>query len=218
MLWSCASATTTQHFDRGIKEISKTDKALFDWLRHIPPKHWSMSHFTGIEAFQDEKPKKKDTGTSCEEESKSSFWKQSNREFLAKKQEKVKNGAYQRKETRTCYKCDEVGHIAWNCSQATKTKQEVPKKLKEKVVEKNEPPIDKFKIFENSTYEVGECSKTRFYKKRAKHDNQMWVVKKFVEKFGDESDSTKSEEPRVEVKEENLVPPVDDVNFPTIEG
>ncbi|KAJ0951333.1 hypothetical protein HanPSC8_Chr02g0058741 [Helianthus annuus] len=47
MLWSCASATTTQHFDRGIKEISKTDKALFDWLRHIPPKHWSMSHFTG---------------------------------------------------------------------------------------------------------------------------------------------------------------------------
>ncbi|XP_035837768.1 uncharacterized protein LOC110897597 [Helianthus annuus] len=168
----------------------------------------------GFEAFQnDEKPKKKDSGTSCEEESKSSFWKQSNREFLAKKQEKMKNGAYQRKETRTCYKCNKVGHIAWNCSQATKTKHEVSKKLKEKVVEKNEPPTDKFKIFENSTYEVGECSKTSFYKKRAKHDNQMWVVKKFVEKFGDESDSTKSEEPQVEVKEENSVPPMDDVTY-----
>ncbi|KAJ0766370.1 putative bacterial ABC-type protein transporter [Helianthus annuus] len=101
-------------------------------------------------------------GTNCEEESKSSFWKQSNREFLAKKQEKMKNGAYQRKETRTCYRCNEVGHIAWNCAQATKTKQEVSEKLKGKIVEKNEPPTEKFKIFENSTYEVGECSKTRF--------------------------------------------------------
>ncbi|KAJ0702758.1 putative transcription factor interactor and regulator CCHC(Zn) family [Helianthus annuus] len=135
----------------------------------------------------------------------------------------MKNGANQKKETRTCYKCNEVGHIAWNCSKATNIKQEVVSKLKEKVVEKNEPPTEKFKIFENSTYEVGECSKTHFYKKRAKNDNQMWVVKKIhedVKKFdiksGDESDSTKSKEPQVEVKEENSVPPMDDINFPPL--
>ncbi|KAM0003814.1 putative transcription factor interactor and regulator CCHC(Zn) family [Helianthus debilis subsp. tardiflorus] len=134
-------------------------------------------------------------GGSVEEEQKKPFWRQSNQEFLA---ERKGTGVFHPKETRTCYKCNEVGHIAWNCSQATKTKQGVSKKLKEKVVDV-EPPTKKFKSFENSIYEVGECSKKNFYKKRAK-DNQMWVVKKLSEKAGDESDSIKSVEPQVEVK------------------
>ncbi|KAJ0613912.1 putative transcription factor interactor and regulator CCHC(Zn) family [Helianthus annuus] len=155
------------------------------------------------------------SGTSLEEEAKSSFWKQSNKEFLAKRQEGMKNGAYQRKETRTCFRCQEIGHIAWNCPLATKIKQEVVSKLKEKVVDKNEPPTEKFKIFKNLTYEVGECSK-RFYKRRGNLDNQTWVVKKSDLKAGDESDFTKSEKPQFVLKEENSVPPMDEVNFPPL--
>ncbi|KAJ0804836.1 putative transcription factor interactor and regulator CCHC(Zn) family [Helianthus annuus] len=162
------------------------------------------------------KPKTKFvSSTSSEEEAKSSFWKQSNKTFLAEKQKFVKNGANQKKETRTCYRCQEVGHIAWNCPKATKTKQEVVSKLKEKIVDKTEPPTEKFKVFKNSKYEVGECSK-RFYKRRVNLNNQTWVVKKSDVKSGDESDSTKSEEPQVYSKEEKSVPPMDDENFPPL--
>ncbi|KAJ0603458.1 hypothetical protein HanHA300_Chr02g0038481 [Helianthus annuus] len=155
-----------------------------------------------------------ESGGSAEEEQKKLFWKQSNQEFLAEKK-RIGTGVFHRKETRTYFRYNKAGHIAWNCLLDTKTKQEVSQKLKEKAVEKHEPPTETFKIFKNSTFEVGGCSKKFFYKKRAK-DNQMWVVKKFSEKFGDESDSKKSEEPQVEVKEENSVPPVDDVNFPPL--
>ncbi|KAJ0819926.1 putative transcription factor interactor and regulator CCHC(Zn) family [Helianthus annuus] len=127
----------------------------------------------------------------------------------------MKNGAYQKKETRTCFRCQEIGHIAWNCPMATNIKQEVVSKLKEKVVDKTEPPTEKFKVFKNSTYEVGECS-NRFYKRKVNLDNQKWVVKKSDVKFGDESDSTKSEESQVVQKEENSVPQMNDVNFPPL--
>ncbi|KAJ0509543.1 putative transcription factor interactor and regulator CCHC(Zn) family [Helianthus annuus] len=129
-------------------------------------------------------------GPSAEEENKSSFWRQSNQEFLAEK----KKNEVQRKETRTCFRCNEVGHIAWNCPKSTKIKQGVSRKMKEVVVDKTEPPTEKFKVFKNSTFEVGECSK-RFYRRSVKLDNQKWVVKKSEVKSGDESDSTKSEEP-----------------------
>ncbi|KAJ0789584.1 putative transcription factor interactor and regulator CCHC(Zn) family [Helianthus annuus] len=152
--------------------------------------------------------------TSSEKEAKSSFWKQSNKEFIAEKQKSGKIGSYERKETRTCYRCHEVGHIAWNCQMATNTKQGVSKKLKEKIVDV-EPPTERFKVFKNSKYEGGECLK-RFYKRRANLDNQTWVVKKSDVKSGDESDSTKSEEPQIVLKEENLVPPMDDENFPPL--
>ncbi|MFS7997131.1 hypothetical protein Hanom_Chr12g01138121 [Helianthus anomalus] len=75
--------------------------------------------------------------------------------------------------------------------------------------------LKKFKVFKNSTYVVSECS-NRFYKKRGNLDNQTWVVKKSDVKSGDESDSSKSEEPPVEPKRENSVPPMDDVNFPPL--
>ncbi|KAJ0734074.1 putative transcription factor interactor and regulator CCHC(Zn) family [Helianthus annuus] len=153
--------------------------------------------------------------SSSEEEKKSSFWKQSNKAFLTEKQKFERNGANYKKETRTCYRCQEVGHIAWNCPKASNTKQEVVSKLKEKVVDKTELPTEKFKVFKNSTYEVGECLK-RFYKRSVNLNNQTWVVKKSDVKSGDESDSSKSEEPQVEVKSDNSVPPMDDVNFPSL--
>ncbi|KAJ0493748.1 putative transcription factor interactor and regulator CCHC(Zn) family [Helianthus annuus] len=166
------------------------------------------------------------SGTSSEEENEKLFRKQSNRDFLAKKQEEMQT-VDQKKEIRICFKCGKSGHIAMNCSQAKQIKQGVSKQ-KEKVIE-FEPPIDRTKLFKNLKFEIGECS-NRFYKKRAKSDNQKWVVKKSGDgssndygsskseelSSGDESNSTKSEEPQVEEKGEKSVPTVDDVNFPPL--
>ncbi|KAF5759610.1 putative transcription factor interactor and regulator CCHC(Zn) family [Helianthus annuus] len=172
--------------------------------------------FTPPENYKNGKFSKTNTkfvsGINSEEEKKCSFWKQSNQEFLA---EKKKNGAYVKKETRTCFRCNEVGHIAWNCPKATNIKQGVSGKLKEVVVDKTESSTEKFKVFKNSTFEVGECSK-RFYKRSVKLDNQKWVVKKSEVKSGDESDSTKSEEPQFDESDENSVPSMDDENFPSL--
>ncbi|KAF5766373.1 putative transcription factor interactor and regulator CCHC(Zn) family [Helianthus annuus] len=75
--------------------------------------------FIPPENYKNEKTYKLKTefvsGSSSEEEEKSSFWKQTNREFLAKKQEEMKNEAIQKKETRTCFQCKTLGHIAKNC-------------------------------------------------------------------------------------------------------
>ncbi|KAJ0827499.1 putative transcription factor interactor and regulator CCHC(Zn) family [Helianthus annuus] len=106
------------------------------------------------------------SGGSSDEEQQKPFWRQSKREFLA---EKKKNGdeiCYQR-ETRTCYRCNEVGHIAWNCTRNAKAKQGVSQKLKEKVVDV-EPPTEKLRMFENSKFEVGECSQKNKYEKKGK--------------------------------------------------
>ncbi|KAJ0570583.1 hypothetical protein HanHA300_Chr05g0179711 [Helianthus annuus] len=77
----------------------------------------------------------------------------------------------------------------------------------------NYQPI--FKVFENSTFEVGECSKS-VCKRKEKLNNQKWVVKNSSDSSGDESDSTKSEESQVVMKEEKSVPPLDDANFPPL--
>ncbi|KAJ0546461.1 putative transcription factor interactor and regulator CCHC(Zn) family [Helianthus annuus] len=150
------------------------------------------------------------SGGSAEDEQKKPFWKQSNQEFLAEKK-RDGTGFFHPRETRTCFKCNEVGHIAWNCPKNAKAKQGVSKKLKEIFVDV-EPPTEKFKIFENSTYEVGECSKKNFYIKNAKN-NQVWVVKQVDEKVGDDSGSTKPEEPQGEIKEVNSVFSVSDDEF-----
>ncbi|KAJ0522139.1 putative transcription factor interactor and regulator CCHC(Zn) family [Helianthus annuus] len=147
------------------------------------------------------------SGTSADEEEKKDFWRQSNNEFLAKKQDEMKKMTEQKKDMRTCFQCNTVGHIVRDCSKAISPKQGVSRKLKNKVIE-FEPSLDRTKLFKNSIFETGECS-NKFYKKRAKSDNQKWVVKKSVEcssddsdrskseelSSGDESDSTKSEEP-----------------------
>ncbi|KAJ0616395.1 putative transcription factor interactor and regulator CCHC(Zn) family [Helianthus annuus] len=189
--------------------------------------------FTPSENYKNEKTYKTKTefvsGASLEEEEKSTFWRQSKKEFLAKKQEGMKNEAAQKKkETRTCFQCQKFGHIALNCPKATNSKQGVSEKLKKKVVD-IESPTEQFKVFKNSKFEVGECSKN-FYKRKAKLNNQRWVVKKSDDSssndsdsskleelfFGDESDLSKSKEPQVEVKSENSVPPLDDANFPPL--
>ncbi|KAJ0871134.1 putative transcription factor interactor and regulator CCHC(Zn) family [Helianthus annuus] len=54
------------------------------------------------------------SGGSAEDEQRKPFWRQSNQEFLAKKKKNGTEVSYPR-ETRTCYRCNEVGHIAWNC-------------------------------------------------------------------------------------------------------
>ncbi|KAJ0903102.1 putative transcription factor interactor and regulator CCHC(Zn) family [Helianthus annuus] len=170
-------------------------------------------------------------GTSAKEEEKKEFWRQSNSEFLTKKQDEMKKMTEQKKDTRTCFQCNKVGHIARECYKAIQSKQGVSRKLKEKVVN-FEPPIDRTKLFKNSTFEIGECS-NKFYQKKAKSDNQKWVVKKAVESSsddsdrskseelssGDESDSTKSDEPQVVskceaiLKDEKSVPIVNDEDF-----
>ncbi|KAF5796291.1 putative RNA-directed DNA polymerase [Helianthus annuus] len=132
-------------------------------------------------------------GGSSEDEQQKPFWKQTNKEFLAEKR-KNGTGVFHPKNAQTCLKCNEAGHIASDCSKDIKAKQGASQKMKDKVVEKSE----KSKIFKNSKNEVGECSKkkTKFYKRQG-NDNQVWVAKKDEVKVGDESGSTKPEEPQV---------------------
>ncbi|KAJ0939386.1 putative transcription factor interactor and regulator CCHC(Zn) family [Helianthus annuus] len=175
------------------------------------------------------------SGTSSEEEEeKKDFWRQSNNDFLATKQDELRKMAEQKKDMKICFRCNTVGHIVRECSKAVQSKQGVSCKLKEKVVE-FEPPIDRSKLFKNSIFEIGECS-NKFYQKKAKSDNQKWVVKKSVESSsddsdrskleelssGDETDSIKSVEPQVVskceavLKDEKSVPIVNDEEFPSL--
>ncbi|KAJ0726053.1 putative transcription factor interactor and regulator CCHC(Zn) family [Helianthus annuus] len=168
------------------------------------------------------------SGTSTDEEEKKCFWREKNSEFLKKKQADLK------KDSRTCFKCNNVGHIAKDCSQAIQSKQGVFLKISEKVFA-FESPLDRTKLFKDSIFEIGESS-NKFYKKKAKSKNQTWVVKKVGESSsddsdrskseelssGDETDSTKSVEPQVvskceaDVKVENSVPSVSDDEFPSL--
>ncbi|KAJ0560263.1 putative transcription factor interactor and regulator CCHC(Zn) family [Helianthus annuus] len=145
---------------------------------------------------------------SAEEEQKKPFWRQSNQEFLAEKKKNGVDVCYQR-EIRTCYRCNETGHIAWNCSKNVQSKQGVSQKMKEKVVDV-ESPTEKLIIFENSKFEVGECSQKNKYEKKGK-DNQVWVAKKGEVNVSDESGSTKPGEPQVEKKIS-----VNDEEFPSL--
>ncbi|KAL9994360.1 putative transcription factor interactor and regulator CCHC(Zn) family [Helianthus debilis subsp. tardiflorus] len=156
------------------------------------------------------------SGKTSEAEKEQAFRKQTNQEFLAKKHEDMKKNVVPRKiEKRTCFQCKTIGHVAKDCSKTFKPKQEVSSKLKEKVVEKTELSTQKFTGFENSTFEKGECSKSTL-KRKENVINQKWVVKGSGNNSGDESDSTKSEEPRVEKKVERSVPTMNDENFPPL--
>ncbi|MFS7925698.1 putative transcription factor interactor and regulator CCHC(Zn) family [Helianthus anomalus] len=120
-----------------------------------------------------------------------------NQEFLAKKQEELKKTEVPKKiEKRTCFQCKIAGHVAKDCPKTFRPKHEVSS-------------------FENSIFEKGECSKS-VLKRKENVINQKWVVKSSGNKSGDESDSTKSEEPRVEKKVERKVPTMNDENFPPL--
>ncbi|KAM0066766.1 putative transcription factor interactor and regulator CCHC(Zn) family [Helianthus debilis subsp. tardiflorus] len=156
------------------------------------------------------------SGKTLEAEKEQAFRKQTNQEFIAKKQEDMKKNVVQKKiETRTCFQCKTAGHVARNCPKTFKPKQEVSGKLKEKIVEKTELSTRKFTGFENSIFEVRECSKN-VLKRKENLINQNWDAKGSGNSSGDESDSTKSEEPRVEKKVEKPVPTVNDENFPPL--
>ncbi|MFS7914665.1 putative transcription factor interactor and regulator CCHC(Zn) family [Helianthus anomalus] len=63
-----------------------------------------------------------------------------------------------------CFKCQEFGHIAWNCPNSN-TKQGVVfnSKLVKKNVNDKKQPTKSFKKYEYSTFEISEISKC-FYK------------------------------------------------------
>ncbi|XP_076952253.1 uncharacterized protein LOC143625887 [Bidens hawaiensis] len=46
MLQKCGFATIPQEFERSMKAILDKDKALHDWLKEIPPRHWSRDYFS----------------------------------------------------------------------------------------------------------------------------------------------------------------------------
>ncbi|GJV79295.1 hypothetical protein Tco_1515165, partial [Tanacetum coccineum] len=43
LLWKCVIATTKVHFERAIDEFKGYNRLAHEWLRKIPPKHWSRS-------------------------------------------------------------------------------------------------------------------------------------------------------------------------------
>nr|GEW54062.1 hypothetical protein [Tanacetum cinerariifolium] len=45
LLWKCATATTEVHFKRAMDEFNGYNRMSHEWLRKIPPKHWSRSQF-----------------------------------------------------------------------------------------------------------------------------------------------------------------------------
>ncbi|KAJ0940426.1 putative transcription factor interactor and regulator CCHC(Zn) family [Helianthus annuus] len=159
--------------------------------------------FISSENYKNQKTYKPKTkfvsGGSSEDEQKKPFWKQSNQEFLAEVKKNVRKFA-QRVDRRTCFKCQEVGHIAWNCPKTNYQKQGVSSNsvLRKTCVDKKEQPVKNVKKFENSTSEEGESS-NRFYKRRGDLSKQKWVVK--ADSCSDnEFDSIKSEESLVEKK------------------
>ncbi|KAJ0537965.1 putative transcription factor interactor and regulator CCHC(Zn) family [Helianthus annuus] len=175
--------------------------------------------FSSSENYKNQKIYKPKTkfvsGGSSEDEQKKPFWKQSNQEFLAEVKKNVKRFA-EKVDRRTCFKCQEVGHIAWNCSKTNYTKQGVSSNsnLKKTYVDKKEQLVKNGILFENSSSEKGESSK-RFYKRRGDLSKQKWIVK--TESSSDnESDSIKSEELLVDKKIVVSVPEVNDKNFPPL--
>nr|KAJ0224468.1 hypothetical protein LSAT_V11C100011550 [Lactuca sativa] len=45
-LWNCAITTTIQEFNHLMNEFNLFDKDAYNWLKQIPPQHWTRSHFT----------------------------------------------------------------------------------------------------------------------------------------------------------------------------
>nr|GFA71643.1 hypothetical protein [Tanacetum cinerariifolium] len=46
--WKCATATTEAHFERAMDDFKGYNRLAHEWLRKIPPKHWSISQFLGF--------------------------------------------------------------------------------------------------------------------------------------------------------------------------
>nr|KAJ0200208.1 hypothetical protein LSAT_V11C600323620 [Lactuca sativa] len=46
-LWKCATTTIVQQVNLAMEELKKLNNDAYEWLKAIPPQHWSRSHFTG---------------------------------------------------------------------------------------------------------------------------------------------------------------------------
>lgn len=53
LLWKCATATTVPHFNIAMEEVRAKNKEMYEWLKKIPPRHWSRSHFESPRAVCD---------------------------------------------------------------------------------------------------------------------------------------------------------------------
>ena len=109
--------------------------------------------FNSSENYKNQKTYKPKTkfvsGGSSEDEQKKPFWKQSNQEFLAEVKKNVRKSD-QRVDRRIYFKCQEVGHIAWNCPKTNYQKQGVSFNfvLRKTCVDKKEQSVKFVKKFE----------------------------------------------------------------------
>nr|GEV34875.1 hypothetical protein [Tanacetum cinerariifolium] len=44
MLWRCVTSTTVQRFDKHMEKLKDFNKDAYEWLKKIPPQHWSRAH------------------------------------------------------------------------------------------------------------------------------------------------------------------------------
>ena len=133
-------------------------------------------------------------------------YKQSNDEFKKEKElrdkaqakstsgEKPTSGHTHKSDTRTCFKCNTIGHIARKCLSfkpwsRNKNEQKVEKKsqpeiVKPKIKIASEVKLTNESMFENSIFEKGESSKSnsnddsKFYIKKARNMSQSWMAKR----------------------------------------
>ncbi|PWA93526.1 transposase, mutator type [Artemisia annua] len=47
MLWRCAASNTVRYFEKNMETLKAFKEEAYEWLKKIPPQHWSRSHFTG---------------------------------------------------------------------------------------------------------------------------------------------------------------------------
>lgn len=47
LFWTCATRTTVVEFENAMEEMKALDSGCYEWLKLIPPQHWTRSHFTG---------------------------------------------------------------------------------------------------------------------------------------------------------------------------
>ncbi|CAI9291532.1 unnamed protein product [Lactuca saligna] len=102
LLWTCATATHVQQFNKAMEELKKLNKDCYEWLKKIPPQHWSRFHFAG-------RPKKKRKKAAYEID------------------DMVKgNSASRILQSVTCSKYNNIGHNARSCKGQKASAPSVP--------------------------------------------------------------------------------------------
>jgi hypothetical protein len=44
LLWRCATASTVPYFDKAMDELKRVNDKAYEYLKKIPPQHWSRSY------------------------------------------------------------------------------------------------------------------------------------------------------------------------------